>query len=365
MRSIWMGAAAMALAACGDRAPADSGDAPSKVAVPAAAASAPTAGRTMASETRTFRDWIVTCDNGNACVAFGPAVEGVGWTRVPLDAGPDARPTMAVGFWPDTGDQPPGPLTVAIDSVRFIADGATDDESGQFLREPAKAVAALADSRAISVSASGQSVALSPSGAAAAMLWIDERQGRLGTVTALVRKGPRPAAMVPAPPPLPVIVAAPAISQTGFGDSGQTLPAAVEATSEAKECRAETDFSPAIQKEVRSARLDSATELWGLPCFIGAYNTGIRYFLTGPGGSNPRVIRFPTTGAPSDTLTNAEYSPGDRMISQFAKGRGVGDCGVASTWVWTGRAFVLEKEAEMTECWGVASDLWPTTWRSR
>jgi hypothetical protein len=203
------------------------------------------------------------------------------------------------------------------------------------------------------------------SGASAALLWIDERQGRLDTVTALVRKGSKPASAVRAIPVLPGVAAAPAVSQTGFGDTGQTLPAAVEATTEAKQCRADTDFSPEIQKEVQSARLDASTELWGVPCFVGAYNFGTRYFLTGPGGSNPRLASFKGTGEPEDVLTNAGYSAETRTLSQFAKGRGIGDCGVATTWTWTGREFTLTEESVMGECWGAGAERWPTTWRSR
>jgi len=35
------------------------------------------------------------------------------------------------------------------------------------------------------------------------------------------------------------------------------------------------------------------------------------------------------------------------------------------TWTWTGQAFVLSREQMMEECWGMISDFWPTTWRTR
>lgn len=160
-------------------------------------------------------------------------------------------------------------------------------------------------------------------------------------------------------------MAAPAVSQAGYGDSGQTLPASIEAMAEAKACRADTAASPGIQREVRSARLNASTELWGLPCYVGAYNTGVRYFLSGPDGADPRLLSLAGTGEAEDILINAEYSPDTAALTQFAKGRGLGDCGVASTWTWTGRDFVLTQERVMGECWGVGADRWPTTWRSR
>jgi len=362
MRSIIWGAAALVLAACGaDRSAAKTGGDPARSEKDE---TAPVAGPAVASETRMFRDWTATCDNGNNCVATGPASTGTGWIQVGVNAGGDSLRSVAVGFWPDSGSDVAGPITVRIDGATFITDQSMEQGTGQFVKDAPGAIAALASSRSIALEAGGENVALSPTGAAAALLWIDERQGRLDTTTALVRKGSRPATSVPPEPALPRVVPASEADQTGFGDSGQTLPAAIEKTAEAKECRADTEFSPAIQAEVQSARLGPSTELWGVPCFIGAYNTGMRYFLTGPGGSRPRMITFQGTDQPNDTLTNAGYDPTDRTLSQFAKGRGIGDCGVASTWVWTGRDFVLKMESRMGQCWGVPSDLWPTTWRT-
>ena len=88
----------MALSACG---PADaSGENTISPAAGAPASQDPAPGA-MASETRAFRDWIAVCDNGNACFAYGPASGGVGWIRVAIEPGPEARPEVAAGYWPD------------------------------------------------------------------------------------------------------------------------------------------------------------------------------------------------------------------------------------------------------------------------
>ena len=44
---------------------------------------------------------------------------------------------------------------------------------------------------------------------------------------------------------------------------------------------------------------------------------------------------------------------------------GIGDCGAAQTWAWTGQGFTLTQESIMGECAGVPSDLWPVSWRTR
>ena len=329
----------------------------------------------LRSEARTFRDWKAVCDNGNACFAFGPASAGVGWVRVAIDAGPDARPGVMAGYW--TGDQDgSGPMTLVIDGVRFTTQPVPDADAphGRVRDEDAlRVITAMVQGRTMSLSTStretaeaAESVSISLSGAAAALLWIDERQGRLDSTTALIRRGVRPAASVPAPPPLPRVTPAPAISQAGFGDSGQTLPAALEALPAVKACRAETRDSDWASGAIMSARLGASTELWAVPCFLGAYNIGHEWFLTGPGGADPRpAVLVSAGGEATGSTINGGYSAETRTISAFAKGRGLGDCGKASTWTWAGHAFVLTTESEMQDCQGVPAGVWPTTWRTQ
>ena len=316
-----------------------------------------------ASETRAFRDWIAVCDNGNACFAFGRGSEGMGWIRVAMEPGPAARPEVAAGYWPD-GAEATRSFALTVDGTDYPMTLA-DNEPVAAEVHPDRAfevVRALADGGTARI---GPDHALSLSGAAAALLWIDERQGRVGTMTALRRAGTRPATAVPAAPPLPVVTPAPAASQAGFGDQNQVLPAALEALPAVVDCRGETG-EHWVGKEIMSARLDASTELWAVPCFVGAYNIGHDWYVTGPGGRDPRPASLAsTTDEPGAGTINGGYAPESRTITAFAKGRGVGDCGTASTWTWTGREFVLTEERAMSECWGAPPDYWPTTWRSR
>ncbi len=317
----------------------------------------------MSSESRAFRDWIAVCDNGNACFAYGPASDGVGWIRVAIGPGPDARPEVAAGYWPDEAGTTRASVLV-IDGTRYpmtLSDSepVAAEVPGDRALEVARALANGSSARI------GGEHALSLTGAAAALLWIDERQGRVNTVTALRRPGSGPASSVPRAPPLPVVTPAPAASQAGFGDQNQVLPAALEALPAVAECRGET-ADHWVAREVMSARLDASTELWAVPCFAGAYNVGHDWYVTGPGGRDPRPARLASAaGEVSAGTINGGYAPESRTITAFAKGRGVGDCGTASTWTWTGRAFVLTNELSMTECWGTPPDYWPTLWRTR
>ncbi|HEX8470646.1 MAG TPA: DUF1176 domain-containing protein, partial [Brevundimonas sp.] len=207
----------------------------------------------------------------------------------------------------------------------------------------------------------------------------------LDTMTALLRTGAKPASSVPPSPVLPVITAAPAVSQTGFNtpldplNADETTRAAVpppslEALPAVKLCRENTAFNEGVQKAVTASRLNAATELWGIPCDSGAYNINYAFYMTSPQGTDPRVVNFPgvdgvqiPTAEDGDHgwLTNPSYDPTTRTLIAFAKGRGLGDCGVAQSWTWTGQAFVLNREQVMSDCFGMTSELWPTRFRSR
>jgi hypothetical protein len=315
----------------------------------------PTAARAR-PETRTFRDWIVTCGNNGDCTAFGTAADDNGWLRLFMPAGPGAEPVVHVGMWMSDGSVMP---TLTVDGQRFAS--RIEDGLARIPADRTRAVIdALADGRKATLMTGEGSLDLSVSGVSAALLWIDERQGRLDTVTALIRKGDAPASTVPAAPTLPVVTPAPAMAQAG---ADSPLPAAVEALPRVQECRADT--VPGYRQTVDSYRLDADTRLWGVPCFTGAYNVGYLYVLTDNAGAAPRIVSLPTTGEAMETPINPDYDPATRRLSAFGKGRGIGDCGTVHEWVWTADGFVLARERVMDRCLGIPAELWPLTWDSR
>lgn len=385
MRKLWTGVAALTisgllLVACGNgRTSAKAGEPATQVS------SAPVAAPTVKSESKTFRDWFAVCDNGNLCSAYTGG--STGWILVQMGPGPEGQPTVRVGMWPDSGDELKTPIALIIDGKSHATSAGPEDTSSAILPagDARAVISELAAGRAISVSSGGQTVELSVAGVSASLLWFDERQGRLDTTTALIRKGAKPASAVRVAPVLPVISAAPAVSQAGFETSLNplnsdenarvaVLPAPLEALPAVKQCRADTDFNDGVQKAITASRLNATTELWGIPCESGAYNISYAYYLAGPRGTDPRVVNFPgldgvqtPTGEDGDNgwLTNPGYDPNTRTLTAFAKARGIGDCGVAQSWTWTGQAFVLNREQVMSDCFGITSELWPTTFRSR
>ncbi|MFW2342368.1 DUF1176 domain-containing protein [Brevundimonas sp.] len=344
------------LAACQDEA----GQTVEETKAPGAPPAASAEPATVSPESRTFRDWTVVCGNDGTCTAFGGVESGTGWLRIVMPAGPEAVPVVELGMGMDAETLQ---RTLTLDGRAYGLD--VRDNVARVAGERARAlIAALAGARTAAIGTGDDTLEFSVSGISASLLWIDERQGRLGTVTALIREGDAPAPTVPAAPALPMVAAAPAVAQTGM-KNGTQLPDAVEDLARVRDCRVDTDFSPDFQYATQQHRLGADTVLWGVPCFRGAYNTGYLYVLTDNGGASPRIVSLPTTGEAIKTPINPDYDPATRRLEAFGKGRGLGDCGTIHQWIWTGREFVLEHERLMEACMGVTADLWPVTWATR
>lgn len=375
-------AMAAALAACGQGEPAGARTPPAPVGQTSATASSTPTAAPAVPETREFRDWRAVCDNGNRCAAYSGSDDG-GWLMIVMDAGPEARPALSGGMSAFSGTDPVDGMSLIVDgkATRLRAGAAGSGASVAGARDAAAMTPTLAAARAIQLKVGETAVTIPTSGVAAALLWIDERQGRLGATTALLRKGDRAALTVPEAPALPVVAAAPAVAQTGLEGANDPqggedtvdipLPAPIEALPAVKACREQTSYNEHLQKAVLAARLGRGVELWGVPCDSGAYNATYLMFVTGANGADPRPADL-ATWHPDETeegrgegLVNPGYDPATRVLTHFPRGRGIGDCGVIQSWIWTGRAFAPSNERSMGDCWGMRSSLWPTTWRTQ
>lgn len=366
MRMLALSAAAAALlAGCND----DKSATPSAPVTPAedaatdAAAVVAETGPSFASETKTFREWTAVCDNINNCAAYGPAAENSGFVMVKLDAGPDARPRVHAGSWSLPSDATR--ILLYIDGRNYAGKMEALESEDPVLsinNASDQLLGALANGRAMTLSAGGETAAVSLTGAAAAFLWIDERQGRIGTTTALIRKGDRPASSVPAAPTAPRLTTAAPVAQNNLP---KNMPQQVSALPQIRECADVNQGGMAINEEWSVHRLGTNTLLWSIPCGAGAYNFSQAYVLSANDGTGARSITFQSSGRPQETLTNSSFDPDSNTISAFGKGRGLGDCGQMAMWAWTGEVFALKEEDMMNNCLGVHWEFWPSTWRTR
>ncbi len=332
------------------------------LAVTAAVVLAP--GAASADGVNTFKDWTVVCDNLRTCtvVGFGSEEGELSAALRLTRAGAAGAPARIEIDQTDSeaGLEGKPPVLAVDDRVVLTARAKPLSDAGGFTvvlddAQVGPLLGAARNGAVMSIRAGDKTVGqVSLSGMVAALRYADDQQKRVGTVTAMVAKGAAPASSIPAPPPIPLLRAAPAVAQTGLPTKP---PAAVKALVHKAECDAE----PNGEGEPQAWRLSADKVLWRIPCGGGAYNFSGLFVVVDKGGS---AVLAPVEGVDDGLLMNAEYDPKTRLLSSYNKGRGVGDCGDSSTWAWTGEVFALSEASVMPLCRGYGYD-WPTAFRAK
>ena len=202
---------------------------------------------------------------------------------------------------------------------------------------------------------------LSPNGLRHAMLYMDEAQGRLHTPGALIRTGR--SRMSNVPPAVPVVRVAPATSERPLA----ITPARMTQLRRENRCVVGDVGGP---DEAEVVALGGGRTLVLLACGSGAYNVTHVPFVASRAGREIRIEPAPfdvglepiEDEMGNRMLVNASWDPGTMTISDFSKGRGLGDCGSRSSYGWDGSRFRLLDREEMPECRG--SVIYVTTWRT-
>ena len=310
-------------------------------------------------ELKTFKDWIVGCDNGLACQADGvlPEDDSVSAT-IAVRRGPEAGAIPEIWFRVEDGkladivaDGRPlhlhlapradGAEVAAADSMR-LANAIVSAKSLSIVDSEGKAIAAI-----------------SLKGSTAALLYMDDKQHRVGTVTALVRKGRSPASSIPAPAALP---------EVPFAAPSGSAPVKLS-DAEVRKIRGEDACEdPAREQEVEYDRLDDRSTLALIPeaCASGAYNFFYVPMIVGNDGKARAAVfddAKPDSPEGEDGVFNAGWDAKTRTLETGMKGRGIGDCGGWSTYIWDGERFRLVELNVMDDCRGSIDFI--TVWRAK
>lgn len=316
----------------------------------------------------TFKDWTVGCDNGLACQAVALMPE----------TGADQQFSLVV-------KRPEGmaaPLAIELagapsksTSYRILVDGRAVS-SGALVRdsdfiavsgaEAMKLARAMAKGKAVEVrDGSGANLGMaSLAGVSAALRYIDAQQGRAGTTGAIVATGKRKASARKAT--LPVITAKKIAPSNMLPDAS-----ALVALSESSPCAADRFDSTQDTAYSLGTGTNGAQALVLLNCGAGAYNFSSGVYI-GQQDSfarwsfAPAKFDYGATGFSAESLipllVNADWDAGTQTIKSYAKGRGLGDCGSAESWVWDGNMFRLTGATQMGECRGSLD--WIPVWRA-
>jgi hypothetical protein len=319
------------------------------------------AGAAHPSPLKLYQDWIVGCDNGRACHAVALMPQSGEGATMAVKRGPGAGAPIVIDFTLDGA----GAAGLAADGKKLPLRIAADDNGAVVApADVATVIAALRSAKALTIlDAKGASLGdVSLAGASAALLYMDDRQGRVGSVTAVARPGPKPASAVPPPPPLPMVRAAP----TGSGPPLALTPARVASLRREQGCRIEEVGGPA---EIERYKLDGDRTLILLSCGSGAYNLSMVPLIASRRGGAVAIAPAPFDAPPEwgepgkPMLVNPDWDAKTGLLSSLAKGRGIGDCGVRQDYAWDGARFRLVQQDEMSECRGSLDYI--TTWRAQ
>ncbi len=338
----------------------------------AATADAPAA---QPGQVASFKNWAVGCDNGGVCRAVSLIPEELGTTFDDLhgpisiirSAGSDD--ILRIRATVPTDD---------IDRYKMLVDGRLVDTGPivlgdypiEIVGEDAKKVlqAIIKGNKLVLQGPDGNTISrISLAGSSAALRYMDEKQGRAGTKTALVAKGSRAfRAVQPDIPTITVDQWEPADLEPGVAD--------IVALAEQSRCR--DDRYGVVEDQVfpLGKRGNRFRALVLISCGAGAYNFSSAPFI-GEYIENPRATsgwtfsparfdRQPSWGGEGTDplLVNAGWDDRSQTLSSYGKGRGLGDCGRAEEFVWDGEMFRLIEASAMTECRGAHE--WITIWRA-
>jgi hypothetical protein len=337
---------------------------------------------------REFREWILICDNTKACVARYAFTEErfaiPGYFSLDRQAGPQGRLRLTLMARDQSKAPDPGRLLLDGRPVgafpwKIIEKKGRNGEA-VLEGEPArKFVQTIKEGQVLALAGKADEPVVPLDGMKAALLAMDEAQGRLDTETALVGVGPKPSSAVSAAPPLPVVYAKPAKDVLS---NPRAFAAAVHRANERLLEQHQCDLDRA--SEDRAFALDANQALVFLGCEAGTYNTSNIALLAprnAPKKAKLLLLPLQPGESPADvSVVSAgsyfwnHYNPDktwngwdaqSATFSQRENGRGLGDCGSHSGWTFDGEAFQLTRYDKLSRCSGGPEDDWPTLYRTR
>lgn len=303
-------------------------------------------------------DWFLACDNTGTCRAAGYGPESADSSlglMLERAGGPGTtvKARLRVGEDGESG-MPEGAMRLQVNGRDLGPVQDTGADESVTLR-PAQVDALLAalpgNARIEVIDSRATRWPISDRGAAAVLLKMDEVQGRLGTPGALVRRGTRAEASVPAAQTRPVIMRA-ALLATRPGDSklgsSEALRDALIATlDDGDDCPRLIEYKGTPEMVIE--RLDDSHVLVQALCQMGAYNYSNGFW----------IARDRPPFAPQTVTLEAEgFSHFERTLYARSKGRGIGDCVSGSDWTWDGRRFQPSSAFSTGLCRGMPGGHW-------
>ena len=319
----------------------------------------------------TYKSWLAACDNTLVCVA-----KGVSQSDTPVDVKITRQPGGDGGILMEIrasarftlGDIriDDKPAKLAKPAWRVSSDGDTTSVTSRDFTAIKALFSQLRNAQMLMI---GDGAQVQLDGLAAAMLRLDDRQGRVGGVTSLARTGPLPASQVAPGPAIPKISTRP-ITATLAPAEAQRLVRQTLATQ--KDTFAKQDCQAKITVlQGEAFALDNHRALVLIPCGLGSYQVSSLAFIADRNGAGISRLTAPAPFLGHDPhesvveeFTESDFDRKTGTLSMAAKGRGMADCGFSASWIWNGESMVLVSMAYQDACGGVEPGDWPTLFRS-
>lgn len=340
-----------------------------------------------ASTLHRFGNWAVGCDNTLHCRA-------VGWARtidadeptflvIDREGGPKGRVRVAGGrgFAPDIDILVDGKpvLKTEADVFDFAADPTDIDTIAPlpFAINVAAATEKLLDAAlkgaGLSFAANAEPALVVPlDGLRPALLFIDETQGRAGTVTALVAKGPRPASEVSAAPQAPLAIAPPPPLAESPADKAENdaVVAFHQRHVTSREC---DEKSLGARWDITPVRVSARQRIYEYYC-RDENSRFLKLLYVVDEDATERIAKAPMEmldakgGAPR-LVTDMRIAGGhisDGNWVHTREGDKSGDCRETIAWRWDGKAFRLLLHVAAPICQNALGEAVPIPlWRTR
>jgi hypothetical protein len=313
-----------------------------------------------------YRDWVVGCDNWRSCHAVSlfeesgneePIADGNLAISIKRAGAPQASPFIELTYRGETS----GPLDKSVVELSV-------DDGWPVLRLPINdgkvVIEANNANRMLLEMRNGKALSLkdvhgkywssaSLRGLFDALSYMDIKQYRGGTRTALVNLGTKPANArnIPPMPPPPVVrvSAPPKVAARTLGE--ETLLSLREQDPCIK--YSGDDVQPS---RANFYRLDSQYTLLILPTVCGGYNPTSQIFVINDDGNVERAQfgseLFAAPRKDDGELTEVTWDQGARLLSSFGRGRGLADCGLIEDFAWSENRFKLVHFSSMSPCRG-------------
>lgn len=319
---------------------------------------------------KSFSDWQVTCNNQNFCTARNTGLHQGLVMTLTRSAGAHTDATLRI----DLGNmnavetkEPPIAPRLLVDGEPLVLDLTHWQVLPHHLKTgDADAINSFLDKvgNAGAITLTQGQGRLSLSGLKASLLFIDGQQKRVGSETAWIKKGDDPPLSVPP---------APALKEVALTNPTPTPLTQVELNDLLdygtwRMNNSQCSLDPA-RREVRVFALSDDKALLMTGCEAGAYNVvDLAWIVSRQKPFVARQIRLklpftPGSGNSELELMNAGYDENNKELMTLAKGRGIGDCGIATRWRFDGQRFRLVRYAEEPACDGWNGNAsWPTLW---